>query len=156
MIFMVIFMFYTIGEMAKKLGVPTSTLRYYDKEGLLPFVDRAENGIRIFKDEDYEWLKVICCLKKTGMQLKDIREFVLMVMRGDETIRERLKLIQKQRSCLLEKMSEYEKMLKVLDYKCWFYETAQVEGTTSAVRSMQDCEVPKEFAEVRQYLKDKE
>ena len=57
-------MFYTVGEMAKLVGVAPSTLRYYDKEGLLPFVERSESGIRVFMDSDYEWLKVIECLKK--------------------------------------------------------------------------------------------
>ena len=79
-------MLYTVGEMAKLLGIPTSTLRYYDKEGLLPFVERSEGGIRVFKDNDYEWLKIIDCLKKTGMPLKDIKEFILMAIQGDDTI----------------------------------------------------------------------
>ena len=74
-------MLYTIGEMAKKLGVPTSTLRYYDKEGLLPFVERSDGGIRVFKDTDYEWLFVIECLKKAGMPLKDIRIFIGLAMK---------------------------------------------------------------------------
>ena len=80
-------MLYTVGEMAKLMGVAPSTLRYYDKEGLLPFVERSEGGIRVFKESDYEWLKVIECLKKTGMQLKDIRSFILMAMEGDSTTR---------------------------------------------------------------------
>ena len=77
---------YTVGEMAKKLGVAPSALRYYEKEGLLPFVERSEGGIRVFRDSDYEWLKIISCLKKTGMQIKDIRSFIHLCMRGDETI----------------------------------------------------------------------
>ncbi len=59
-------MLYTVGEMAKILGVPASTLRYYDKEGLLPFVERSNGGIRMFTEKDYEWLKVIECLKKSS------------------------------------------------------------------------------------------
>lgn len=57
-------MMYTVGEMAKRLDVPASTLRYYDKEGLLPFVERFSGGIRMFKDTDVEWLQVIECVKK--------------------------------------------------------------------------------------------
>ena len=67
-------MVYTIGEMAKMLGVPASTLRYYDKEGLLPFVARSSGGIRLFQDSDLEWLRVIGCMKKAGMSIKDIRQ----------------------------------------------------------------------------------
>ena len=54
-------MIYTVGEMAQKLGVPSSTLRYYDKEGLLPFVERSSGGIRMFRETDFEWLQVIRC-----------------------------------------------------------------------------------------------
>ena len=85
-------MTYTIGEMSKMLNVSSSTIRYYDKEGLLPFVERTEGGIRVFKEKDYEFLKIIHCLKATGMQIKDIRKFILLVIQGDKTIDARLKL----------------------------------------------------------------
>lgn len=58
---------YTVGEMAKRLGISASALRYYDREGLLPFVERSGSGMRMFKDSDYEWLQIIECLKKTGI-----------------------------------------------------------------------------------------
>ena len=70
--------------MAKLLNIPGSTLRYYDKEGLLPFVERSSGGIRMFQEKDYEWLKVISCLKKAGMSLKDIREYINLAMQGDD------------------------------------------------------------------------
>lgn len=57
---------YTVGEMAKMIEVPASTLRYYDKQGLLPFVERSPGGIRLFQEKDYEWLQIIICLKKPG------------------------------------------------------------------------------------------
>lgn len=63
-------MLYTVGEMAKVLGIPASTLRYYDKEKLLPCVERSKGGIRMFTDKDFEWLKVIECLKKSGLSIK--------------------------------------------------------------------------------------
>ena len=69
-------MAYTVGEMAKMLHVAPSTLRYYDKEGLLPFVDRSKSGIRMFKPSDIEWLRLIECLKATGMPIKDIKQFI--------------------------------------------------------------------------------
>lgn len=69
-------MLYTVGEMAKRLHVPPSTLRYYDKEGLLPFVERSGGGIRMFKDSDLEWLNIISCLKQAGMSIKDIKTFI--------------------------------------------------------------------------------
>ena len=146
-------MLYTVGEMAKLLGIPTSTLRYYDKEGLLPFVERSEGGIRVFKDNDYEWLKIIDCLKKTGMPLKNIKEFILMAIQGDDTIDRRLELVKKQRILMQEKISEMQEMLDMLDFKCWYYETAQKAGTTSVPREMADDEIPPQFVEIRKKLK---
>lgn len=96
-------MIYTVGETAKRLGVAPSTLRYYDKMGLLPFAERTENGVRIFKESDFEWLKVIGCLKSTGMCLKDIKSFVEMSMQGDSTVEPRLELIKMQKAQLSEK-----------------------------------------------------
>lgn len=147
---------YKIGEMAKLLDISPSALRYYDKEGLLPFTERSKSGERIFKDEDYEWLKIIICLKKAGMPLKSIREFVLMSMEGDNTIDGRLELIKGQRKTVLEKISEYQKMLEILDYKCWFYETAKKFGSTSFPREMNDSELPDNLARVRRSLKKSE
>ena len=69
-------MAYTVGEAAKQINVATSTLRYYDKEGLLPFVERSDGGIRLFKPEDISMLKTIECLKKTGMPIKEIKHFI--------------------------------------------------------------------------------
>ena len=69
-------MVYTVGDAAKMLNVAPSTLRYYDKEGLLPFVERSEGGIRMFKDSDLDWLKLIECLKRTGMPIKGIRQLM--------------------------------------------------------------------------------
>ena len=85
-------MFYTIGEMAQKLNVAPSTLRYYDKEGLLPFVERSSGGIRMFKDEDMEWLRLLGRLKKAGMPLREIKAFMDWSRQGDATIDRRLDL----------------------------------------------------------------
>lgn len=143
----------TIGEMAKRLGVPASTLRYYDQEGLLPFVERSAGGIRMFKDGDYEWLQIIECLKKTGMQLKDIREFVLMAMEGDATIDARLELIKKQQEAVEAQMEELRQTLNTLDFKCWYYETAKAAGTTDVPRSMTLDQLPEQYREVRRKLR---
>ncbi len=138
-------MVYTVGEMAKLMGVPASTLRYYDKEGLLPFVERSSGGMRMFQEKDYEWLRIIECLKKTGMPLRDIRAYIDMAMRGDETIRERLALIRKQRQAVLRQMEELQQTLDTLDFKCWYYETAEEAGTTVWFESMSIEDVPQRY-----------
>ena len=146
-------MLYTVGEMAKLLGVAPSTLRYYDQEGLLPFVERSSNGIRMFKDADYEWLQVIECLKKTGMPLKDIREFIHMSMQGDETIAQRLELIIRQQEAVRKQMEELQQTLETLDFKRWYYETARDAGTTDVPSSMTLEELPEQYREVRRRLR---
>ena len=145
-------MVYTVGEMAKLLGVPSSTLRYYDKEGLLPFVERSSGGIRMFKDEDFEWLQVIGCLKKSGMSIKDIREYIVLAMQGDSTIDERMQLFYRQREILREQMRELQRTMDTLDYKCWFYETAKKAGTVRVPQQMTSEELPERFRNVRAYL----
>ena len=92
--------------MAKKMGVAPSTLRYYDKEGLLPFDERSGGGIRMFKDEDIEWLSIIECLKKTGMPIKEIKRFIDWCIEGDPTINKRLELIDRQRERVHEQIRD--------------------------------------------------
>lgn len=147
-------MLYTVGEMAKMLEVAPSTLRYYDKEGLLPFVERSNSGIRMFKDTDYEWLQVINCLKKTGMPLKDIKDFIYMAMKGDETIDERLALFQKQKQIIENQIAELQDTLNTVNFKCWYYQTAKDAGTTSIPRNMSIEEIPEEFRSVRKKLRN--
>ena len=138
-------MFYTIGEMARKLNVAPSTLRYYDKEGLLPFVERSSGGIRMFKDEDMEWLRLLGCLKKAGMPLKEIRSFLDWSRQGDATIDRRLDLLEKQRQSVLEQQKQLEDTLLMLDYKRWYYQTAQEAGTCAVHDSLTPEQVPERF-----------
>lgn len=146
-------MFYTVGEMAKRLGVAPSTLRYYDKEGLLPFVERSSGGIRMFKDTDFEWLQVIECLKKTGMSLTDIKHFVEMSLQGDDTINERLALIIKQKEAVKAQIDDLNKTFRALEFKEWYYKTAKKAGTTSVPRNMTLDELPEEYRDVRKALR---
>ena len=99
-------MTYTVGEMAKLLGVAPSTLRYYDKEGLLPFVGRSSGGMRVFQERDYEWLQIIQCLKDTGMALRDIRRYIDLAMEGDGTIQARLSIFEERRASVREQLRQ--------------------------------------------------
>lgn len=145
-------MTYTVGEMAKLLEVPASTLRYYDKEGLLPFVERSSGGIRIFRESDIEWLRVIGCMKKAGMSLRDIRHYIELAMRGDDTIDARLELFRHQREVLQQQMDELRHTMEMVDYKCWYYETAKASGTVRVPKCMDITDVPAEFQAIRQEL----
>ncbi len=147
-------MLYTVGEVAKILNVAPSTLRYYDKEGLLPFVERSNKGVRMFRAEDFEWLYIINCLKKTGLSIKDIKSFVDMLIKGDETIEQRLKLFLNQRENVLAKISELQDTLNILDYKCWYYETAQKKGSTETMKNIEDKDLPEKFRKVKKQLEN--
>ena len=145
-------MTYTIGEMARLLNIAPSALRYYDKEGLLPFVKRSSGGIRIFDQQDYEWLQIIDCLKKTGMQLKDIRRFIQLAMQGDETIEARLDLFIKQREVVKKQMEDLQETLDTLNFKCWYYETAKETGSTETPQNMPLEEIPEPYREIRRRM----
>ncbi|UWG99089.1 MerR family transcriptional regulator [Dehalobacter sp. DCM] len=140
-------MIYTVGEMAKKLNVTALTLRYYDKEGLLPFVERSSGGIRMFKDEDLPGLKMIECLKKTGMPIRDIKHFMDCSIMGDTTIEERLSIIRSQRDAVIQQIQEMQEMLEMLNFKCWYYEAAKEAGTCAIHDSnnIQLEKIPKEY-----------
>ena len=145
-------MVYTVGEMAKRLDIPSSTLRYYDKEGLLPFVERSSGGIRMFQEKDFEWLQIIECLKKAGMSIKDIREYISLALQGDETIDARLELFKRQRQALEEQMAALQRTMDVLDYKCWYYETAKKAGTVKVPQSMTLSEIPEQYRNSYEHL----
>lgn len=146
-------MVYTVGEMAKLLGVTASTLRYYDKEGLLPFVERSSGGIRMFQESDIEWLQVIGCMKKAGMSIKDIRRYIEMALQGDDTITLRLAMFQRQRQVLQQQLQELRHTMEMVDYKCWYYETAQKAGTVAVPQEMDLAQVPERFRRIRQELR---
>lgn len=90
-----------------RLDVSASTLRFYDKEGLPPFVERLPGGIRMFQDTDLEWLQITCCMKKAGMSIRDIRQYIEQAQRGDDTIALRLVILHRQREVLLGWLSAF-------------------------------------------------
>ena len=146
-------MVYTVGEMAKRMGVAASTLRYYDKEGLLPFVERSPGGIRLFRETDVEWLNVIGCLKSAGMSIGDIREYIRLAMQGDGTIDQRLALFKRQREALIRQMAALRNTLDMLADTCWFYERAPGLGSIEAVKDLDGDALPERFQGVRRSLK---
>ncbi|MGO5149836.1 MerR family transcriptional regulator [Bifidobacterium boum] len=143
---------YTIGQMARKLGVSTSTLRYYDSEGLLPFVGRTSGGARVFRDEDMPMINIIGCLKAGGMPIKDIKRYVDLCDEGDATIGRRLDMIRNQRDAVVAKMRELQDNLDALDYKLWYYQTADRLGSCEQVDALPDDELSPEMRELRHRL----
>lgn len=129
-------MFYSIGDVANMLNIPTSTLRYYDREGLLSHVKRSNGGIRVFSDLEIGTLRMIDCLKSTGMQIKDIKQFLDWCGEGDQTLEQRRNMFYERRAFVEKQMEELQKTLEVIQFKCWYYETACEAGTEDAPRKM--------------------
>ena len=124
-------MTYSIGEISELLNISISTLRYYDKEGLLPLVNRTSGNIRVFNDADLECLKMIECLKTTGMQLKDIKTFFKWCEEGDSTIDKRYELFLQQKEKTEKQIATLQDALSRVNYKCEYYRIAKENGTTN-------------------------
>ena len=120
---------YSISETAKKVGITASTLRYYEKEGLLPSIKRDKNGIRSFTDDDLQSLRIIECLKATGMPIKDIRKFIDLCAEGDNSLQERYELFLDRKKAVQKQIEELKKVEQVIDFKCWYYQIAIEAGT---------------------------
>lgn len=99
-----------------------SQLRYYDKQGLLPFLKRTESGDRIFDEDALKFIEMILCLKNTGMPIKKIKQFVDWSMNGEETLHQRLELMKQQEKNVLEQIKETEENLKKISRKIAKYE----------------------------------
>ena len=125
-------MSFSISEAAEKTGLPPSTIRYYDKEGLLPNIKR-KNGIRVFEDQDLRLMGLLTCLKNTGMPIKRIRDYVELTSKGDDTLQERYEIIKAQRQFVLDQIEQLQYYLEELDFKDWYYNKALAAGSESAI-----------------------
>jgi DNA-binding transcriptional MerR regulator len=116
-----VFMSYTIQQVAGKLGLTTSALRYYDKEGLLPTLKRTDSGIRTFSDTELEWLGLICCLKNSGMPIMEIKHFMNLCLRGEDTCEERRQVLEHHKTEILKQMEILQNSLNTVNYKIEHY-----------------------------------
>lgn len=119
---------YSIKEVAEKTGLTAHTLRYYDKEGLLPLLEKSESGIRRFTDNDLEWLSLITCLKGTGMSIASIREYITLALKGDETAESRLQIFLKQKENVERQIETLQKHLDTVNWKIEHYKDVLVKG----------------------------
>lgn len=132
---------YTIGQVSEMCGLPISTLRYYDKEGLFPTIER-KNGIRLFGEAEVEALHVIECLKASGLEIKDIKQFMQWCTEGPATYPQRKELFERRRATVLEEMAQLQKALAMLDFKCWYYDTAMADGNEDRLAAMLPDKLP--------------
>jgi DNA-binding transcriptional MerR regulator len=117
----------TITEVSQKFDIPQDTLRYYERIGLIPRVNRNKSRIRDYTEEDCKWVEFIKCMRSAGLPIEVLIEYVGLFQQGDETIEARKELFMEQRNQLMTKMEDMKKTLERLDYKIASYEQAVVE-----------------------------
>ena len=135
---------YTIGQVSEMFGLPVSTLRYYDKEGLLPEMERV-SGIRKFGEAQLEALRVIECLKASGLEIREIRQFMAWCAEGPSTYPQRKALFETRKAALEEELRHLQKTMHMLEFKCWYYDTAIRDGSEERIQAMLPDHLPKEI-----------
>ncbi len=135
---------YTIGQVAEMFGLPISTLRYYDQQGLFPNLVR-ESGIRKFSDNELEALRVIECLKKSGLEIKDIKRFMAWCAEGSSTYANRYALICEQKARVEAEIQQLHKTLDMLNYKCWYYTQAMQDGNEDRAKALTPDGLPEDI-----------
>lgn len=115
---------YLIKEVSDKLNISVYTLRYYDKEGLTPFVKKDNKGIRRYTEEDIEWIKMLISLREIDMPISNIRKYINLYVKGDETIEERRKLMRQYRQYVKRKVQDTIDNLEKVTKKLCEYDAA--------------------------------
>ena len=133
---------YSINEAAKLLGCNSSTLRYYESKGLLPFQLRGENGFRVFDDLDINWCQLLGYLKESGMSIDTIKEYVDLYLLGDETMEPRRKIVYEQREKLAKQIASLQDAMDMIEFKCWLYDTAIAGGSMQYARTLPRDRIP--------------
>ena len=134
---------YTIGQVSEQFGLPISTLRYYDKEGLFPHMERV-SGMRRFGERELEALHVIECLKASGLEIRDIRQFMQWCTEGASSYPKRRQLLERQKETLEAQMDDLRRSLAMLQFKCWYYEQAMRDGGEERIQAMLPDKLPPE------------
>lgn len=132
---------YTIGQVSEMFHLPISTLRYYDKEGFFPNLERRGN-IRYFSENDLEAIRIIECLKASGLEIKDIKQFIDWVSEGAASYGKRKELFESRKAAVESEIIQLEKTLALLKFKCWYYETAIADGNEDNLQAMLPDKLP--------------
>jgi MerR family transcriptional regulator, aldehyde-responsive regulator len=113
-----------IAEVSERYAISSDTLRYYERIGLLPPVNRSESGIREYGDVDVKRVDFIKCMRSAGLPIEVLIEYVGLVQQGDRTIASRKEILKEQRQLLAGRMAQMQKTLDLLDHKIEIYENA--------------------------------
>lgn len=135
---------YTIGQVSEMFDLPISTLRYYDKEGFFPNLVRKGN-IRYFSNNEIEALRLIECLKKSGLGIKEINQFFTWVSEGSSSFEKRKELFEARKLAVEAEIKNLQKTLSLLEFKCWYYTKAMEDGTEEYIREMLPDKLPSDI-----------
>lgn len=113
---------YTIKEVSEMTKLPAHTIRYYENEGLLPFIQRDENGYRIFEEKDLGWIDFITCLKVTGMSMNDLREIITLTVNGENNFDLRRSILLAHRQKLEEEQLKLDKAFNKVAVKMKYFD----------------------------------
>jgi DNA-binding transcriptional MerR regulator len=113
-----------IAAVSEQYGISTDTLRYYERVGLIPPVNRNDSGIRDYNELDLRRVDFIKCMRSAGLPIEVLIEYVALVQKGDKTIAARKEILIEQRDLLLARMQEMQKTLDILNHKIEVYENA--------------------------------
>lgn len=113
---------YTIKEIENKYGLPASTLRFYEKEGILPQIQRNDSGQRRYSDKELQWLQLVIALKETGMSIKEIKRYVELLKQGDSTLDKRKNFLMEHKKTVEQKMNQTLIHLEKINRKMAVYD----------------------------------
>lgn len=123
----------TITEVSKTFGLSADTLRYYERIGLIPEVNRSKGGIRDYTEENCRWVEFAKCMRSAGLQIEALIEYVTLFQQGDSTKETRKQILIEQRKQLTEKMEEMQKTLDRLNYKIERYDQSVVKAEENLI-----------------------
>lgn len=141
---------YTIGDASAVVGLPASTIRFYDKNGLLPNMSRSTSGMRMFTEDDIEWIRYLERLKMSGMPIKEMRRYIELFEEGDSSLEERRRIVNERKESMEQQMEDLALSLDFIGYKCWYYDKALELGSEQAVKDIPFDELPQDIQRIKE------
>ena len=132
---------YSIGQVSAMTNLPISTLRYYDKEGFFPNLEK-QSGIRRFSQAELDAIRMIECLKRSGLEIKDIRQFMIWCAEGPSTYPQRKVMFEERKAHMESEIAHMNRALDMLKFKCWYYEKAMEDGNEDEIHAMLPDKLP--------------
>lgn len=115
-------MLYTMMQVCKETGMTYQALKFYCNEGLIPLVKRDKNNRRVFDERDVAWIQSLTCLKKCGMSIQEMKEYLELCLQGEATIPQRKEMLARKQEALRETVQELQNSIAYIDWKQNFYD----------------------------------